>query len=189
MKRIIKSITASTLPTGVKYLLGDPDAEDILEGYGDGYKVISYEDIIEDMVSGIKTDDMLIRVTDKKSRNVQYFLASKSGRNFDSFEFVLNDILDVLPIKELPEYDNVSKTIYTTYGRSWSYAVDCAELPKDVLDSWFDQIFDLDESSLQDWLDVGFDVASKEDMKELLIDMLEQNNHIDELVPNPKDLF
>ena len=48
MKRIIKSIAASTLPTGVKYLLGDPDAEDILEGYGEGYKVISYEDIIED---------------------------------------------------------------------------------------------------------------------------------------------
>lgn len=189
MKRIIKSITASTLPAGVKYLLGDPDAEDILEGYGEGYKVISYEDIIEDMVSDIKTDDMLIRVTDKRSRNVQYFLASKSGRNFDSFEFVLNDILDALPIKELPEYDNVSKTIYTTYGRSWSYAVDCAELPKDVFDGWFDQIFDLDESSLQDWFDAGFDVASKEDMKELLIDMLEQNNHTDELVPNPKDLF
>ena len=79
VKRIIKSITASTLPTGVKYLLGDPDAEDILEGYGDGYKVISYEDIAEDMVSDIKTDDMLIRITDKKSRNTQYFLASKSG--------------------------------------------------------------------------------------------------------------
>ena len=189
MKRIIKSITASTLPVGVKYLLGDPDAEDILEGYGDGYKVISYEDIIEDMVSGIKTDDMLIRVTDKKSRNMQYFLASKSGRNFDSFEFVFNDILDALPIKELPEYDNVSKTIYTTYGRSWSYAVDCAELPKDVFDGWFDQIFDLDESSLQNWFDAGFDVASKEDMKEFLIEMLEQNNHTDELVPNPKDLF
>ena len=180
MKRIIKSITASTLPTGVKYLLGDPDAEDILEGYGEGYKVISYEDIAEDMVSDIKTDDMLIRVTDKKSRNMQYFLASKSGRNFDSFEFV---------IKELPEYDNVSKTIYTTYGRSWSYAVDCAELPKDVFDGWFDQIFDLDESSLQNWFDAGFDVASKEDMKEFLIEMLEQNNHTDELVPNPKDLF
>ena len=48
VKRIIKSITASTLPTGVKYLLGDPDAEDILECYGEGYKVISYEDIIEE---------------------------------------------------------------------------------------------------------------------------------------------
>lgn len=189
MKRIIKSITASTLPTGVKYLLGDPDAEDILEGYGEGYKVISYEDIIEDMVSDIKTDDMLIRVTDKKSRNVQYFLASKSGKNFDSFEFVLNDILDALPIKELPEYDNVSKTIYTTYGRSWSYAVDCAELPKDVFDGWLNQIFDLDESSLQAWFDADFDIVSEEDMKELLIEMLEQNNHIDELVPNPNNLF
>lgn len=189
MKRIIKSITASTLPTGVKYLLGDPDAEDILEGYGEGYKVISYEDIMEDMVSDIETDDMLIQVTDKKSRNMQYFLASKSGRNFDSFEFVFNDILDALPIKELPEYDNVSKTIYTTYGRSWSYAVDCAELPKDVFDGWLNQIFDLDESSLQAWLDVDFDIVSKEDMKEFLIEMLEQNNHTDELVPNPKDLF
>lgn len=189
MKRIIKSITASTLPAGVKYLLGDPDAEDILEGYGEGYKVISYEDIIEDMVSDIKTDDMLIRVTDKKSRNVQYFLASKSGKNFDSFEFVLNDILDALPIKELPEYDNVSKTIYTTYGRSWSYAVDCAELPKDVFDGWLNQIFDLDESSLQAWFDADFDIVSEEDMKELLIEMLEQNNHIDELVPNPNNLF
>ena len=189
MKRVVKPITAATLPAGVRYLMGDPDDEYALEGYGEGYKVISYEDIIEDMVFDIKTDDMLIRVTDKKSRKVQYFLASKSGRNFDSFEFVLNDILDALPIKELPEYDNVAKTIYTTYGRSWSYAVDCAELPKDVFDGWFDQIFDLDESSLQAWLDVGFDIASKEDMKELLIDMLEQNNHIDELVPNPKDLF
>lgn len=189
MKRIIKSITASTLPAGVKYLLGDPDAENILEGYGEGYKVISYEDIIEDMVSDIKTDDMLIRVTDKKSRNVQYFLASKSGKNFDSFEFVLNDILDALPIKELPEYDNVSKTIYTTYGRSWSYAVDCAELPKDVFDGWLNQIFDLDESSLQAWFDADFDIVSEEDMKELLIEMLEQNNHIDELVPNPNNLF
>jgi len=37
--------------------------------------------------------------------------------------------------------------------------------------------------------DYDFDIASTEDMKELLIDMLEQNNHIDELVPNPKDLF
>ena len=189
MKRIIKSIAASTLPTGVKYLLGDPDAEDILEGYGEGYKVISYEDIIEDMVSDIKTDDMLIRVMDKKSRNTQYFLASKSGRNFDSFEFVLNDILDMLPIKELPEYDNVSKTIYTTYGRSWSYAVDCAELPKDIFDGWLNQIFDLDESSLQAWLDADFDIVSKEDMKEFLIEMLEQNNHTEKLSPNPKDLF
>lgn len=189
MKRIIKSITASTLPVGVKYLLGDPDAEDILEGYGDGYKVIPYEDIVEDMISDIKTDDMLIRVTDKRSRNVQYFLASKSGRNFDSFEFVLNDILDMLPIKELPEYDNVSKTIYTTYGRSWSYAVDCAELPKDVFDGWLNQIFDLDESSLQAWLDADFDVVSQEDMKEFLIEMLEQNNHTEKLSPNPKDLF
>jgi hypothetical protein len=189
MKRVVKPITASTLPEGVRYLMGDPDDEYALEGYGEGYKVISYEDILDDMVSDIKTDDMLIRVTDKKSRKVLYFLASKSGRNFDSFEFVLNDILDALPIKELPEYDNISKTIYTTYGRSWSYAVDCAELPKDVFDGWFDQIFDLDESSLRAWLDAGFDVDSKEDMKELLIDMLEQNNHIDELVPNPKDLF
>ena len=189
MKRIIKSIMASTLPVGVKYLLGDPDAEDILEGYGDGYKVIPYEDIVEDMISAIKTDDMLIRVTDKRSRNVQYFLASKSGRNFDSFEFVLNDILDMLPIKELPEYDNVSKTIYTTYGRSWSYAVDCAELPKDVFDGWLNQIFDLDESSLQAWLDADFDIVSQEDMKEILIEMLEQNNHTEKLSPNPKDLF
>lgn len=116
-------------------------------------------------------------------------VASKSGRRFGSYEYAFNDILNALPIKELPEYDNVAKTIYTTYGRSWSYAVDCAELPKDVFDGWLDQIFDLDESSLQAWLGGDFDIDSKEDMKELLIDMLEQNNHIDELVPNPKDLF
>jgi hypothetical protein len=190
MKRIIKSIAASTLPTGVKYLLGDPDAEDILlEGYGEGYKVIPYEDIIEDMVSGIKTDDMLIRVTDRQSQMENYVVASKSGRRFGSYEYAFNDILDMLPIKELPEYDSISKTIYTTYGRSWSYAVDCAELPKDVYDGWIDQLFDLNESSLQAWLDVGFAVASEEEMNEFLIEMLEQNNHTEELSPNPKDLF
>lgn len=189
MKRIIKSITASTLPAGVKYLLGDPDAEDILEGYGEGYKVISYEDIIDDMVSDIKTSDMLIRVTDRKSGTEKYVVASKSGRRFGSYEYAFNDILDMLPIKELPEYDSTSKTIYTTYGRSWSYAVDCAELPKDVFDGWLDQLFDLNESSLQAWLDAGFVVASDEEMNEFLIEMLEQNNHTEELSPNPKDLF
>lgn len=180
MKRIIKSITASTLPVGVKYLLGDPDAEDILEGYGDGYKVIPYEDIVEDMISAINTDDMLIRVTDKRSRNVQYFLASKSGRNFDSFEFVLNDILDMLPIKELPEYDNVSKTIYTTYGRSWSYAVDCVELPKDVLGSWLDQATTLYDSEFSSPKEILGYIFNGYDFYE---------DGLDKLSPRPKDLF
>ena len=180
MKRIIKSITASTLPVGVKYLLGDPDSEDILEGYGDGYKVIPYEDIVEDMISAIKTDDMLIRVTDKRSRNVQYFLASKSGRNFDSFEFVLNDILDALPIKDLPEYDNVSKTIYTTYGHSWSYAVDCVELPKDVLDSWLDQAATLYDSKFSSPKEILGYIFNGYDFYE---------DGLDKLSPRPKDLF
>ena len=189
MKRIIKSITASTLPEGVRYLMGDPDDEYASEGYGDGYKVATFDEIIEDMVSDIKTADMLIRVTDRKSGAEKYVVASKSGRRFDSYEYVFNDILDMLPIKELPEYDSTSKTIYTTYGHSWSYAIDCAELPKDVFDGWLDQLFDLNESSLQAWLDVGFVVASDEEMNEFLIEMLEQNNHTEELSPNPKDLF
>lgn len=189
MKRVIKSIKASTLTSDVKYLMGDPDDEYALEGYGDGYKVISYDEIIDDMVSGIGTDDVIIRVLDKKSGKCGYVLASIKGRKFDSYEYAMHDIFDALPIKEMPEYDSASKTVYTTYGRSWSYAVDCAELPKDVFDGWFDQIFDLDESSLQAWLDVGFDIVSKEEMNEFLIEMLKQNEYTEKLSPNPKDLF
>ena len=189
MKRVIKSITASTFTSEVKYLMGDPDDEYALEGYGGGYKVVSYEDIINDMVSGIGTNDVIIRVLDKKSGKCGYVLASIKGRNFDSYEYAMHDIFDALPIKEKPEYDVASKTVYTTYGRSWSYAIGCASLPKEVYDGWVSQIFDLDEATLQTWSDVGFEIASEEDMKEVLVDMLEHNQHIDELVPNPADLF
>lgn len=189
MKRVIKSITASALPSGVKYLMGDPDDEYALEGYDDGYKVISYDEIINDMVSGIGTDDVIIRISDKKSGKSGYVLASLKGRRFDSYEYAMHDILDSLPTKEMPEYDSDAKTIYTTYGRSWSYSVDCAELPQSVYDSWVDQIFDLDESKLQNWSDAGFDIASEEDIEEFMVGMLERNQHTEMLNPNPADLF
>ena len=189
MKRVIKSITASTFTSDVKYLMGDPDDEYALEGYGDGYKVISYDDIINDMISGIDTDDVIIRVSDKKSGKCGYTLASIKGRRFDSYEYAMHDILDSLPIKEMPEYDSATKTIYTIYGRSWSYTVDCAGLPQSVYDGWIDQTFDLDESKLQNWSDSGFGLASEEDIEEFMIDMLERNQHTEVLNPNPSDLF
>lgn len=188
MKRIIKSIKASTLTSDVKYLMGDPDDEYALEGYGDGYKVVTFDEIIEDMVSDIQTDDLIIRVIDKRSRTAQYTLASKRGRDFSSYYEEFDEILDALPIKEKPEYDVTTKTIYTTYGRSWSYTIDCAELPKDIFDGWVQQRFDLDGQMAKNFEDAGFDIASLEDCEEFLLGML-QNGDVEGLSPSPEDLF
>ena len=180
MKRIIKSIAASTLPAGVRYLMGDPDDEYALEGYGDGYKVVTFDEIIEDMVSGIQTDDLIIRVIDKRSRTAQYTLASKRGKDFSSYYEEFDEILDALPILEKPEYDVTTKTIYTTYGRSSSYAIDCAELPQDVLDIWLDQVAIIDDSE-------------SDSVKEILVYMFKgydfYGDNLYRLKPSPDTLF
>lgn len=192
MKRVIKSIKASTLTSDVKYLMGDPDDEYALEGYGEGYKVISYEDIIEDMVSDIRTDDIIIRTTNEKSGETWYSFASKSGQHFDSFDVAMDNVLNGLAIKEMPEYDATTKTIYTTYGTDWADAVDCAELPEGVYEDWLNQVAVLYDSDIQDFLDTGID--SKEASAEILQSMIYNYNDyygdsLNKLSPRPEDLF
>lgn len=192
MKRVIKSITASTLPEGVRYLMGDPDDEYALEGYGEGYKVISYEDIIEDMISDIRTDDIIIRTTNEKSGETWYSFASKSGQHFDSFDVAMDNVLNGLAIKEMPEYDATTKTIYTTYGTDWADAVDCAELPEGVYEDWLNRVAVLYDSDIQDYLDVGIDITTAS--SEILQSMVENHNDyyddsLNKLSPRPEDLF
>lgn len=192
MKRVIKSIAASTLPEGVRYLMGDPDDEYALEGYGDGYKVATFDEIMDDMVSDIRTDDIIIRIINKKSGETWYSFASKSGQPFDSFDVAMDNVLNGLAIKEMPEYDATTKTIYTTYGADWADVVDCAELPEGVYEDWLNQVAVLYDSDIQDFLDTGID--SKEASAEILQSMVENYNDyygdsLNKLSPRPEELF
>lgn len=176
MKRIIKSIVASTLKHDGKYLIGDPeDKDELIRDYR--HLLVPFDEVIEDMVSDIKTEDLIIRVLDTRLKKAYYLLASKQRKNFDSCYDVFYDVTDGLPIKERPEYDAESKTIYTTYGDSWSYAIDCAELPDGVHDSWLKQAYDLyDNEYWEDW--------------ECLDDILREHpEYANKLNPNPADLF
>ena len=144
------------------------------------------------MMSAIKTDDIIIRIINEKSGEIWYSFASNSGQPFDSFDVAMDNVLNGLAIKETPEYDATTKTIYTTYGTGWADAVGCAELPEGVYEDWLNQVAVLYDSDIQDFLDVGIDtnVASAE----ILQSMVENYNDyyddsLNKLSPRPEDLF
>ena len=189
MKRVIKSITASS--DEVRYLISPTDdeswVEDILDAYGKEYGVMSFEDVVDDMTSDIRTEDIIIRILDKSSRHAEYVLSSKQNAYSK-----ISEILSGLAIKENAEYDSATKTIHTTYGSMESNSVICAELPQDVYNGWLEQAAKMYASDIADLLKYKYTVksASEEILGYMFNDYDDYyGDSLNKLSPRPEELF